>query len=780
MISKLKIKVLRLLGISLLVAVGFGSYFSYQILSEKFTQFEKRSIRSDLDVANLLINEQLITHKKFVNDYSVWDDTYTFMGNGNTNYITSNYTYEAISNMGNDFILLIHPDGKVALSAILSDFLGLPPGQSIINSGSNATNTLLKKLNLKKEMAVNKSRSAIYFINNQAFIMAFAPIIKSNGSGPPVGMSIMGRHINASRLAHMQELSRTPFKILPPNGSGENIIFDHQRYSATRLTKDAIPFTISIDSTRPLYKEGQFAYILLLINLISVWAISLVLVMLGLGYLVIKRITLYSQKLHRIRLGDFSDGRLPHSGIDEIDFLALSVNELLDEIENQHHKLIRDALNDPLTSLGNRNRLNEQLKLSLSLLRRKSVKSICLLLIDLDGFKMINDVHGHPAGDQLLIVLSKRIMDTIRESDCAVRLGGDEFAILLTNPQNITLAEQITERIRIQLSLPVEFGNKLLHVSASIGLVYLEEDISPDMLPENLLKKADIAMYQAKQAGRDRVVIFDQQMEFLLAEYEKIENDLRSSVNDELIDVSFQPILSADGKKLESLEVLGRWFHPQLGLISPDRFIPIAENSRLIRRYTLGVLKKACMVTKMEYAVYPDLHLSVNISVQEILENGFFDDLHAILLETDYPPHLLNLEVTESLFAKNEAELIIPMQQCCELGIKFHIDDFGTGYSSLARLHTLPIDMLKIDRTFVKRIGEGGETLIRAVIEMAHGLNMKVICEGVETIEQAHCITELGGDYIQGYLYSRPMAIAELSMWLYKFTHKKTDLKNLP
>ncbi|MBY0443688.1 MAG: EAL domain-containing protein, partial [Burkholderiales bacterium] len=243
--------------------------------------------------------------------------------------------------------------------------------------------------------------------------------------------------------------------------------------------------------------------------------------------------------------------------------------------------------------------------------------------------------------------------------------------------------------------------------------------------------------------------------------------------DEELIDISFQPILTADGKTLESLEVLGRWFHPQLGLISPDRFIPIAENSRLIRRYTLGVLKKACMVAKMEYGVYPDLRLSVNISVQEMLEHGFFDDLHAILLETDYPPHLLNLEITESLFAKNEAELTTPMQQCCELGIKFHIDDFGTGYSSLARLHTLPIDMLKVDRAFVNRIGEGGETLIRAVIEMAHGLNMKVICEGVETEAQAKCITELGGDYIQGYLYSKPMATAELTMWLHKFTHIK-------
>ncbi|MEJ2793281.1 EAL domain-containing protein [Iodobacter sp. LRB] len=777
MISKLRIRVLRLLGITLLVTVSFGSYFSYQILSEKFTQFEKRSIQSDLDAANLLINEQLLSHKKFATDYSVWDDTCTFMKDGNKKYIASNYTYEAISNMGNDFIFLIHPNGEIALSVILSDFLGQESGKSIINSKSRETDALLKKLNIEKEIAITSSRSAIYFLNDQAYILAFSPIVKSNGSGPAMGITIMGRHINASRLQHMQKLIQTPFKLLPPNVQAENISFSDQQYHAIRQTKDAQPFIISIDGVRPLYKEGQFAYILLLINLISVWAISLILVMLGLGHLVIKRITFYSQKLHRIRLGEQSDGRLQHSGIDEIDFLALSVNELLDEIENQHQKLIRDALYDPLTSLGNRSRLNEQLKLSLSLLRRKSMQALCLLLIDLDGFKMINDVHGHPAGDQLLIVLSKRILETIRESDCAVRLGGDEFAIMLTNPLSMPIAEQITERIRVQLSLPVDFANKTLRVSASIGLVYLNNDISKTLLPEDIIKQADIAMYQAKQAGRDRTVIFDKAMESLLDEYEKLENDLRSSVDGELIDISFQPILSTDGKKLESLEVLGRWFHPRLGLISPDRFIPIAENARLIRRYTLGVLKKACMVAKMEFGVYPDLRLSVNISVQEMLENDFFDDLHAILLETDFPPHLLNLEVTESLFAKNESELTETMLKCCELGIKFHIDDFGTGYSSLARLHALPISILKVDRAFVNRIGEGGETLIKAVIEMAHGLNMKVICEGVETTGQASCIAQLGGDYIQGYLYAKPMATAELSMWLFNFAHQETSPK---
>ncbi|MEN9659930.1 MAG: hypothetical protein RL571_3395 [Pseudomonadota bacterium] len=772
MISKLRIRVLRLLGLTLLVTVSFGSYFSYQILSEKFTQFEKRSIHRDLDAANLLINEQLISHKKFAGDYSIWNDSYAFMGKENKEYIASNYTYEAVSNMGNDFIFLIHPNGKIALSVILSDFLGLPSGQSIINQESEYTSSILKKLNLKTEMEIIEPRSFILFLDDQAYIIALASIVKSNGSGPPRGLTVMGRHINSNRLTHLQKLSQIPFKITPPQGVGEVILFSNQNYQAMRLTQGTNAYTININGTRPLYKEGQFAYILLLCNLIAVWAISLILVMLGLGHLIIKRITFYSQKLHKIRLGSQSDGRLQHAGIDEIDFLALSVNELLDEIESQHQKLIRDALYDPLTSLGNRSRLNEQLKLSLSLLRRKTINSLCLLLIDLDGFKMVNDIHGHPAGDQLLIVLSKRILETIRESDCAVRLGGDEFAILLTNPLNIDIAAQITERIRAQLSLPVDFGPQKLRVSASIGLVYLDNDFKQNLLAEDLIKKADIAMYQAKHAGRDRVIIFDQAMESLLDEYQKLEDDLRSSVDEDLIDISFQPILSADGTTLESLEVLGRWFHPKLGLISPERFIPIAENARLIRRYTLSVLKKSCMVAKMEFGVFPDLRLSVNISVQEMLETNFLDDLHAILLETDFPPHLLNLELTESLLAKNESELSQVMQDCCKLGIKFHIDDFGTGYSSLARLHALPIDALKIDKAFVKRIDYGGETLIKAVIEMAHSLNMKVVCEGVETLEQAQCIAQLGGDYIQGYFYAKPMATSELSMWLFAFTHQ--------
>jgi diguanylate cyclase (GGDEF)-like protein len=778
LIRKLRIRVLRLLGITLLVTVSIGSYFSYQILSDKFTQFERKNIRSDLDAANLLINEQLLTLKKFAGDYAIWDETYFFMQKGSKKYIDSTYTYEAITNVGCDFLFLINSNSKITLSVITSDFLELAPGKVILNRPASVN--LLNQLDIPKEIAMTTSRSAIYFIKEQAFILSFSPIVKSNGQGPSNGIVLMGRKINKDRLKHLQKLSQTPFIILPAKGSGEHIYFNHEKYQAIRITSDQHPFSLQINGVRPLYKEGKFAYALLVINLFSVWVMSLILVMIGLGHLIITRITSYSQKLHSMRLGSHSDDRLEHAGVDEIDFLALSVNELLDEIENQHQKLIRDALYDPLTSLGNRSRLNEQLKLSLSLLRRKTIQAFCLLLIDLDGFKMINDIHGHPAGDQLLIILSKRILNTIRECDCAVRLGGDEFAILLMNPQNTSMAEHVTERIRIQLSLPVEYGSKLLRVSGSIGLVYLEESSAKDLLPENLLKKADIAMYQAKQAGRDRVIIFDQKMEHLLNEYERLESDLRLSINNEDIDVSFQPILTPDGKTLESLEVLGRWFHPKLGLISPDRFIPIAENSRLIRRYTLGVLKKACLAAKMEFGIYPDLRLSVNISVQEMLESHFFDDLHAILLETDYPPHLLNLEITESLLAKNESELAQPMQQCCEIGIKFHIDDFGTGYSSLARLHTLPIDMLKIDKAFINRIGDGGETLIRAVIEMAHGLGMKVICEGVETTAQVACIAALGGDYIQGYLYSKPMAISELSMWLHQLNYHEIHEKIIP
>ncbi|WP_156455231.1 bifunctional diguanylate cyclase/phosphodiesterase [Janthinobacterium sp. B9-8] len=770
---------LRLLGATLLLTVSVGSYFSYQILAEKFTEFEKKSISSHLDAADLLINEQLQTLKKFAGDYAIWDDSYAFMQTGDQKYIDSTYTYEVINNVGCDFIFLIHPNKKIALSVISSDFLDLDKGKVIISTQSTVADQLLNDLrfNINKEYP----HSAIYFINKQVFILASSPIVKSNGSGPANGIVLMGRQISEERLKHLQKLSQTPFSILPVSGGiGEEISFQDHQYHAIREIKNTPPFSLNIDGIRPLYKEGKFAYILLIINLFSVWAISLLLVMFGLGHLIIRRITFYSQKLHRMSLGEQSDGRLQHSGSDEIDFLALSVNELLDEIENQHQKLIRDALYDPLTSLGNRSRLSEQLKLSISLLRRKTIQSFCLLLLDLDGFKMINDVHGHPAGDQLLIVLSKRILNTIRECDCAVRLGGDEFAILLINPQSIFMAEQVTERIRVQLALPIEYGHKTLRVSASIGLVYLEDDFPADIQPENLLKKADIAMYQAKQAGRDQVIVFDEQMEYLLNDYEKLELDLKSSIDNEQIDVSFQPILTADGKKLESLEVLGRWFHPKLGLINPDRFIPIAENARLIRRYTLGVLKKACLVAKMEFGIYPDLRLSVNISVQEMLEDDFFNDLHEILLETDYPPHLLNLEITESLFVKNESELAKPMQQCNEIGIKFHIDDFGSAYSSIARLHTLPIDVLKIDKAFIKRIGEGGEILIRAVIEMAHSLKMKVICEGVETTEQALCIIELGGDYIQGYLYSKPMAISELSMWLHKLNYNETREKIIP
>ncbi|CAK0750339.1 diguanylate cyclase [Gammaproteobacteria bacterium] len=759
------------LAIYLLIPISLGGCASYLFLFRVFTEFEENTISHQLDVANFLISEQLSILDKFAVDYGLWDDTYNYMLSENQQYVESTYSYGAIKNIGCDFVVLLDRNKKVKLTAVTSDFLNHPTGTIEFPNDIPIVHQIIEKITDLEFRS--KHKASIFFIDEQAYAIALSPITKSDGSGDLSGWVLMARHFNNPRMQHLQMLGGSKFGIQPSGTDREsNIVFYKNRFTAKRVVFSERPYTLILSAEKPLDYQSSTTYHLFIINLFTIWLSSLLFVIFSFGHLVINRLQTHAKALDSIRENKISGKRLEHSGKDEIDDLAASFNELLDEIDKQHHLLLFEATHDPLTSLGNRKRLNEQLKFALSLLHRKFQKNFCLLLIDLDGFKQINDVYGHPAGDYLLVEIAKRISISIRDSDCAVRLGGDEFSILLFGLDNLLSASETANRLRNKMKMPVTYKDTVLQVSSSIGLIFVDQHVSANLTPDDLLKQADIAMYEAKKNGRDQVVLFDKKMESTLIEYTRLAHDLRDSIVNDLLDVYFQPIISSDGLHLESLEVLGRWNHPEFGFIGPDRFIPIAENSHLIYQYSLGMIRKACSIAVANLDVFQGLHLSVNISVHELLETDFFSDLSAVLSSTHFPPQLLNLEITESSLAQSEYELVKPMQQCREVGIAFHIDDFGTGYSSLARLHGLPIAVLKVDKSFVRRIGHGGEVLIQAIIEMAHRLNMKVISEGVETETQLSVIQGLSCDYVQGYLFAKPMHVSQATTWLKAYIEK--------
>ncbi|HEY6803195.1 MAG TPA: EAL domain-containing protein [Pyrinomonadaceae bacterium] len=417
------------------------------------------------------------------------------------------------------------------------------------------------------------------------------------------------------------------------------------------------------------------------------------------------------------------------------------------------------AFHDALTGLPNRALLTEKLKAVIERATQHEDYQYALLFLDLDRFKNINDSLGHPIGDQMLIAMARRLEHLVREADTVARLGGDEFAILLDDISQFGDVLNLAERIQEKLTLPFNLSGHEVFSSASIGIAFSSTGYYH---PESILRDADTAMYRAKAQGKACHEIFDKTMHARVVDRLKLEYDLRYAVEREEFLVYYQPIVSLDGGKLAGFEALVRWQHPERGLISPTDFVPVAEETGLIVPIGLWVLREACQQLarwQWQSAENRGLLLSVNLSGRQFAQPNLVGDIERILRETHLDPKSLKLEITESVVMENAETAISMLRQLKALGVRLSIDDFGTGYSSLSYLHRFPIDTLKIDRSFVSRMGENGENaeIVRTILTLAHNMGMEVIAEGIEKPEQFSQLKALQCKYGQGYLFSRPV-----------------------
>ncbi|OKH22104.1 two-component system response regulator [Chroogloeocystis siderophila] len=425
-------------------------------------------------------------------------------------------------------------------------------------------------------------------------------------------------------------------------------------------------------------------------------------------------------------------------------------------------QLVYDALHDALTSLPNRNLFMERLESALHRAKRNSNYLFAVLFIDLDRFKVVNDSLGHTLGDQLLCAIADLLQQCLRSTDTIARFGGDEFTILLDDIKDITDAIRIAERLQAQLTAPFQLENHTIFSSASIGIALS----SPSYLEaQDLLRDADIAMYQAKEQGKARYAIFDQEMYQKTLKLLRLESDLRQALERQEFCLHYQPIISLTTGKLTGFEALIRWRHPQSGLISPTKFISVAEDIGLIVTIGEWVLQEACRQLHVWQAQFPHLmplKLSVNIAGQQIREPNFIHQIDRVLTETGLDGSYLQLEITESTLIEYAQETVRTLLEIRSRRIQLSIDDFGQGYSSLSYLHRFPINSLKIDRSFVSGMHSNGENyeIVRTITTLAHILGMNVVAEGVETPEQFSVLRTLGCEFGQGYLFARSLNCA--------------------
>ncbi|MCW9012451.1 MAG: EAL domain-containing protein [Gammaproteobacteria bacterium] len=441
-------------------------------------------------------------------------------------------------------------------------------------------------------------------------------------------------------------------------------------------------------------------------------------------------------------------GKISHYVAIVTDITALKETEM--RLEHLAH-------HDALTGLPNRLNYSAILEQAMKRVQRRK-KSLALLLLDLDGFKQINDTHGHAAGDTLLKVVAERLQDSIRNEDTVARLGGDEFTVVLEDISQFEDAGLIAEKILYSVAEPIEFEGKMISPTTSIGISVYPDDAED---AENLLRAADAAMYRSKELGGNTYQFFTQDLSELAVESLVLEKQLRNALQEDQFEVYYQPKVTLSDDKIVGMEALLRWNHPERGLLKPDAFISVAEETGLIVEIDDWVLNTACaQVMLWQKLMLAPIRIAINLAGRTLVHNpNIVEQVKSALNATELEPSCLELEIPE-LALKGSKQCINTLHKLKALGITLSINDFGTGFSSISSLKDLPIDVLKIDRSFVSDIPNNPNdiALASAIIAMGRNLKLKVTAEGVGTAEQLNYLRDLGCDEMQGYLFSRPVS----------------------
>ncbi|HEY3922871.1 MAG TPA: EAL domain-containing protein [Gaiellaceae bacterium] len=428
------------------------------------------------------------------------------------------------------------------------------------------------------------------------------------------------------------------------------------------------------------------------------------------------------------------------------------------------HQLEHHAFYDSLTGLANRALFRDRVNHALVQAKRAN-QSVASLFMDLDDFKVVNDTHGHGAGDALLRAVGDRIKSCLRGGDTVARLGGDEFAILLEETTDVAPVE-IGSRVMKSLETPFRINGAELYVRASIGIAFANGQ-EGDVATDELLRNADVAMYVAKNHGKGRCEVYQPTTHKMVMRQLELRTELQRALERGEFVLHYQPLVALETERITGLEALVRWQHPTRGMVPPLDFISLAEESGVIIQLGRWVLETACHEAKRLHHLYPKdppLSMSVNLSARQLQSPSIVSDVRRALADSGIPASSLTLEVTESAMMQNTELSVLRLQELRNLGVQIAIDDFGAGYSSLGYIRRLPVDILKVDKSFIDRIDEGEEelALAAAIIDMAKVLNLHPVAEGVERLEQFEALLELGCDSAQGYYFAKPATQADV------------------
>lgn len=756
-----------LCGVGVILALLFVTLFAgiSALLSGAYSQLERELLVESLDRAAGALESRLEAMMTTARDWGHWDDTYRFVVDGNIAYVESNLGNATYGQLDVDLMLLVASSGEIR-------FAGGPIRDDSMDAAAQTAHLLPR---LQKTLAAANNGQmdlvgGLLKIGGIPTMIAVSPILTSDGDGPGRGLLVIGRMMTEKRIEEIVRVTNLRMALLPIS-RGQQIGFAldgsdgfetvdgsiARAFRKLRGLDDEPVGIVRVESPRQVRSWALENQRYLAIGLIAMALGAMGALFVLLDHQILSRIQRFSRAVKQIRELPGDERRLPSAGRDELDDLAVTINSMLDSVSETSERLQFDALHDPLTALANRSLFLNRLEKAQRTVERNPLEQFAVLLVDLDDFKRVNDGSGHATGDHLLTTMAQRMEACVRAADTVARVGGDEFGILLSPVADGTDATRLAERILDELRQPLAWNGQEIRTTASIGISLC---VSPDVASEALLREADIAMYRAKQEGKNRCKLFDEQMAAEANARLQLEAQIRRAIGRCEFRVHYQPIVDLEGGSFCGLEALIRWKHPDHGLLVPARFLSAAEDAGLIGDLDRWVVSEACRFLAEIRDRGPDplpLGVCVNLSSRHLPLAGLDEHVIECLAANGLSPEALRLDVTENALLNPSSAFGEMLLKLRSHGIRLNLDDFGAGVSSLNHLQDTPVEMLKLDCSLVGRMGEGSDEVVRAVVELAHALNIGVVAEGVENARQLKSLKAMGCEYGQGRLFSEPL-----------------------
>lgn len=748
----LKMKTAGLIGITMAAFIILIFLFMRPVILNDAKLMDGESLETDRERVESYIESEKMDLQRFNRDWAVWDDSYTFMQNRSEAYIRSNLIQETFENSAINLMVFINTKGEV----IYANGYDLTDGSEL-----DLASSLQQVPEIIKEA---ENGNGLVIIEDSSFgsvMVAVDEILGSEGQGPSTGRLASGIFLDESFFNTMRNTLALDVQVVNKEAGDLKIQeLDEKTLSSLIAVSDGL--TLELKKDRKYYQQKSSSMNGLFLALAIATVILVVLVYYLIDMLVLSRISHLSVQLKDVDFDKAHSLEVENSRNveDEITDLENSIQNMLTSLEKAHADVSKLAFFDQLTGLPNRFSLYKDFLKRIE----KNDTSFAILFFDLDGFKRINDLYGHNSGDEVLKQIGRRLNGkSLRKGSRLYRIGGDEFILISNTTERTKLSEEIAE-VMAAIQKVFNLGKVTTSISASIGVSFYPANART---LDDLLQYADVAMYAAKKNGKNHFVFYEDITDKHLYKYLlNLKNDLADAIANNEFFLEYQPIMDNKGERIQAVEALIRWNHPKEGLIAPLRFIPLAEETGMMKDIGDWVIRNAVKdLQKWNQENGQSLSLAINVSKAQLrFKKELIELIDEVLEEQEFPAHQLQIEITESDTAAEHEEIVDFINELKRRNIQVALDDFGVGTSSLYHLLELDVDIVKIDRSFLRQVpaSEKDTALLKGIYSTLYDLNIQLVTEGIETEEQRDFVSAKNGSYLQGFYFSKPVLLEEL------------------